>query len=111
MKNIFQKIIDREIPSEIVFENDRFIAIKDIAPVAPVHLLIIPKKHIKNISDAKEVDKELLGEVFFIAQKLASSFGIEKGYRLITNNGSEAGQTVYHLHFHLIGGRILGHMA
>lgn len=108
MKSIFEKIIDREIPSEIVFENERVIAIKDIHPQAPVHLLIITKKKIGDIQSLKQEDYPLLEEIIRLAQRLAVEFGIEKGYRLITNNGSSAGQTIFHLHFHLLGGKELG---
>jgi len=108
---IFKKIIDGELPSDKVFENDRIIAIKDINPVAPVHLLIIPKKEFKNLQSMGEEDLALMGEIVSIAQKLAVQFNIADGYRLLTNNGSHAGQVVLHLHFHLIGGAPLGPIA
>ncbi|MDB6081257.1 MAG: hIT-like protein [Chlamydiia bacterium] len=108
MKTIFQKIIDNELPCDKVFENDRIIAFKDIAPQAPVHILIVPKKAIANISQATSEDKELLGEILLVASDLAKKFGIESGFRLLTNNGETAGQTVFHLHFHLLGGKRLG---
>lgn len=108
MTTIFGKIIKGEIPSEKVFENERILAIKDINPHAPVHLLIIPKKEIHDIQSMKPEDFPLLGEIVQVAQKLAEQFNITDGYRLITNNGSIAGQTIFHLHFHLIGGRKLG---
>ena len=107
MKTIFARIIDRELPADIVFENDRMIAIKDLYPVAPVHLLIMPKKEIKDIQSLKPEDYSLISEVIEVAQKLAKEFGVEDGYRLLTNNGTSAGQTIFHLHFHLIGGRDL----
>jgi len=110
MKTIFEKIIDGELPSEKVFENERILAIKDIAPIAPVHLLIIAKKVIPSIQHMKEEDFPLLGEIVSVAQKLAKQFNIEEGYRLLTNNGTSSGQTIFHLHFHLIGGRPLGLM-
>ena len=112
MKTLFQKIIDRELPSETVYEDDQVIAIKDIAPKAPVHLLIIPKKVIPDIQSLTPEDYPLLGEVARVAQRLAKEYGlIEKGgYRLLTNNGEGAGQTIFHLHFHLLGGRALGEM-
>lgn len=106
MTSVFAKIINREIPAEIVFENDQMIAIKDIHPDAPVHLLILPKKEIRDLQSLE--DYALMGEVVKVAQKLAEEFGVSDGYRLLTNNGSAAGQTVFHLHFHLIGGRKLG---
>lgn len=111
MKTIFEKIIAREIPSQIVFENDQVIAIKDIYPKAPIHLLIIPKKMIPTFQDLKEEDFFLLGEIAKAAQTLAVEFGVAKnGYRLLVNNGLYAGQTIFHLHFHLLGGHELGEM-
>lgn len=111
MATIFGQIIDGKIPAEKVFENDRLIAIKDINPAAPVHLLIIPKKEIPTLQHATKEDLELLPVIFAVAQQLAEKFGVADGYRLLVNCGSEAGQTVFHLHFHLIGGRRLGAMA
>lgn len=107
---VFAKIIKKELPADIVFENERIIAIKDIHPVAPVHLLIIPKKPIKNIESIEDEDGALLGEVMLVAKQLAEEFDVGD-FRLLTNNGPDAGQTVFHLHFHLIGGRPLGPMA
>jgi len=110
-KSIFKKIIDGDLPSEKVFENDQLIAIKDIAPVAPVHLLIIPKKCIESIQAMQPKDLPLLQEIVCVAQTLAKDHGVADGYRLLTNAGTDAGQTVFHLHFHLIGGKVLGPMA
>ncbi|MFY7842839.1 MAG: histidine triad nucleotide-binding protein [Rhabdochlamydiaceae bacterium] len=110
MSSVFSKIIKGEIKAEKLFENEHLIAIHDIAPVAPVHILIIPKKEISGLQDMKEEDLFLLKEIVQVAQKLAVEFGIDEGYRLVTNNGSDAGQTVFHLHFHLIGGRPLLHL-
>ena len=108
-KSIFTRIIDREIPADIIFENDSAIAIKDINPQAPVHILIIPKKHIATINDIQESDKVLIGELFLIAKNLAKELGIDRdGYRTIFNCNEHGGQTVYHIHLHLIGGRQLG---
>ena len=104
MTTIFAKIIKGELPSEKVFENEHFIVIKDLYPVAPVHLLIIPKKEIPDLQSIAQEDLNLIKEVVQIAQQLAVEFDIVDGYRLLTNNGSEAGQTIFHLHFHLIGG-------
>jgi len=109
-ETIFSKIINKELPSEIVFENDNVIAIQDIAPKAPVHLLIMPKKPIRDIQSAEPGDLELIGECIAVAQQLAKEYNIEDGYRLLTNNGPSAGQSVFHLHFHLLGGRPLGMM-
>lgn len=111
MTTVFGKIIRGELPCEKVFENERILAIKDIHPVAPVHLLIMPKKEISSLQDAKPEDLPLLAEIMSVAQKLAAQFNVQDGYRLLTNNGSPSGQTVFHLHFHLIGGRPLGPMA
>ena len=111
MTTIFGKIIKGELPAEKVFENDRILAIKDLYPKAPIHLLIMPKKEIKNLQSLSPEDLGLMAGIIAVAQKLAKEFKIEDGYRLITNNGSDAGQIIFHLHFHLIGGRPLGGMA
>lgn len=108
MKTVFARIIDKELPADIVFENERIIAIKDLYPNAPVHLLIMPKKEIRDIQSLQPEDYPLLGEIVEVAQKLAKEFDVEDGYRLLTNNGASAGQTIFHLHFHLLGGRHLG---
>ena len=108
MTTIFGKIIKGELPSEKVFENDRILAIKDLYPNAPVHLLIMPKKEIPNLQSLAPEDLPLMAEIIQVAQKLAKEFHIEDGYRLLTNNGSNAGQVIHHLHFHLIGGDRLG---
>lgn len=108
---IFGKIIKGELPADKVFENERILAIKDLHPKAPVHLLIMPKKEIEDLQSMAPEDLPLMAEIIAVAQKLAKEFNVEKGYRLITNNGSDAGQIIFHLHFHLIGGRPLGSMA
>ena len=102
---IFQKIIDKELPADIVYEDDSCLAFKDINPVAPVHVLIIPKKKIEKISDSNQEDKELLGHLFLVAGDIAKDLGIEEAFRLVVNNGAGAQQTVFHLHIHLIAGR------
>ncbi len=111
MSTIFGQIIEGKLPAEKVFENDRILVIKDIHPVAPVHLLIIPKKEIAMMQVAESDDLKLLPEIFAVAQQMAEKFGVADGYRLLVNNGEMAGQTIFHLHFHLIGGRRLGPMA
>lgn len=111
MPSVFSKIIKGELPSKKVFENERIIAIEDIAPVAPVHILIMPKKEIADLQSITLEDLPLITEIVQVAQQLADELGIVDGYRLLTNNGPEAGQTVFHLHFHLIGGRRLSHLA
>ena len=108
---IFGKIIKGELPSEKVFENERILAIKDIYPAAPVHILILPKKEIPSFQELKPEDFPLISEIIQVAQKLAEEFEITDGYRFLTNSGPEAGQTIFHLHFHLIGGRRLTHLA
>lgn len=108
---VFAKIIRGELPSERVFENEHLLVIKDLHPVAPVHLLIIPKKEIPDFQSLKFEDLHILSEVAVVAQRMAQQFKITDGYRLLTNNGSLAGQTIFHLHFHLIGGRQLGALA
>lgn len=109
MASIFTKIINREIPSDIVFENDKVIAFKDINPQAPVHILVVPKKEIATINDIKEEDKELIGEVYLAIGKIAAQLGIaEEGYRVIANCNEYGGQEVFHIHFHLLGGKKLG---
>ncbi len=106
---IFCKIINGEIPAAIVYEDDRVLAFKDIQPVAPVHVLIIPKEHIANVNEINENNASCLMDIHRAAQKVAQELGIaDKGYRLINNCGADAGQTVFHLHYHLIGGTNLG---
>jgi histidine triad (HIT) family protein len=103
---IFSKIIRREIPADIVFENDRVLAFRDINPQAPVHILIIPKKPIPTLNDIQAEDAPLIGELFVVAAQLAAEEGIaEAGYRTVFNCRDHGGQEVYHLHLHLLGGR------
>lgn len=105
---IFCKIINRELPSNIIYEDDKTIAFKDIYPKFPIHLLIVPKKHILSVNHLETEDKELVGELFLVAQKIAKDKGLDKtGYRLSFNVGRDAGQTVDHLHLHLMGGEKL----
>lgn len=105
---IFCKIINKQIPSEIVYEDDEIIAFKDIQPVAPIHVLIVPKKHIASIMELSKDDKELIGKIYLVAQKLSIQLGVnEDGFRVVTNCGENAGQTVKHIHFHLLGGKKL----
>lgn len=111
MTTIFGKIIKGELPCEKVYEDDEIIAIKDIAPVAPIHFLIMPKKEIPSLQEMQPKDYYLLGEIVSVAQKLAEEYEVLEGYRLLTNSGSESGQTVFHLHFHMIGGRRLSRLA
>ncbi|MCH9621551.1 MAG: Purine nucleoside phosphoramidase [Chlamydiia bacterium] len=108
MTTIFKKIIERDISAEILYEDDDIICIHDKFPQAPIHILIITKKIIPNIQELKVEDMHLLPKIFAKAQELASQFGVQDGYRILTNNGPSAGQTVLHLHFHLLGGKVLG---
>lgn len=111
MPSIFTKIINKEIPANIVYEDEEIIAFKDIAPVAPVHILVVPKKEIATINDIKEEDALLIGKVYLVVQKLAKDFNLYKdGYRVVSNCNEYGGQTVFHIHFHLIGGEKLGTM-
>lgn len=110
MSTVFGLIIEGKLPCKKVFENERILAIEDIHPIAPVHILIMPKKNIPNLQSVEPGDWALLAEVLKVAQQIAKEKGVEEGYRLLTNNGPDAGQTVFHLHFHLIGGRALGKM-
>lgn len=107
MPTIFSKIINKEIPADIVFESDNVLAFKDIKPQAPVHILIIPKIEIPRVTDIKSKEhSDLLGEMFDVANKLAKDLGIAKnGFRLVLNCGNDGGQEVYHIHMHLLGGR------
>jgi histidine triad (HIT) family protein len=104
--NIFQKIIDRKIPADIVYEDDQCLAFRDINPQAPVHVLIIPRaKVIRTHADLSEQDKTLLGHLHLVAARLAKQLGLQSGYRIVVNCLESAGQTVPHLHMHLLGGR------
>ena len=103
---IFCKIIRKEIPANVVFENDRLLAFEDIRPQAPVHILIIPKDHWASLNDAPENAQNVLGEILFRAREIAHEKGIgESGYRLVLNTARDSGQDVFHIHFHLLGGR------
>jgi len=105
---IFCKIAQKEIPTELLYEDEDIIAFNDIAPKSPVHILIVPKKHIDSVNNLEEENKELLGELVLVAKDIAKEKGIsETGYRLIFNTGRDAGQTVDHIHLHLMGGEKL----
>lgn len=106
---LFCKIIKKEIQSEIIFENNDVIAFNDINPVAPVHVLIVPKIHLVNVNDIDESNKDVVGEIHLAAKKIGVLKGIDN-YRLITNCGKEAGQTVFHLHYHFIGGKQINYL-
>ena len=107
-KSIFQMILDKEIESEIIYEDDQIFSIKDIKPAAKVHLLIIPKKRINTINDVKNEDINLIGKMVLVAKELAKKYEIDQsGYRLVWNTNSDGGQTVFHIHLHLLGGEKL----
>jgi histidine triad (HIT) family protein len=103
--NIFQKIIDKKIPARIAYEDERCLAFHDINPQAPVHVLIIPRKVIATHADIQDGDRDLLGHLHLVAAKLARQLNLDAGYRLVLNCKEQAGQTVPHLHLHLLGGR------
>jgi histidine triad (HIT) family protein len=104
-ETIFSKIIKREIPADIIYEDDLALAFRDISPQAPTHILLIPKKPIPQLDNATEEDRDLLGHLLLTAKKVAEQAGLSKGYRVVINNGVDGGQTVYHLHVHILGDR------
>lgn len=104
-KSIFKKIIDREIPAEIVYEDELCLAFKDVNPQAPIHVLVIPKQEIQSMAHLEKEDQELAGHLMLTVGKIAENLGLDNGYRTIVNTGTEGGQTVDHLHLHLLGGR------
>ena len=107
-KSIFEMILDKEIESEIIYEDDEIFAINDINPVAPVHILVVPKKRINTINDLSEEDQNLVGKIVLVAKHLAKKNNIsQSGYRLLWNTNKDAMQTVFHIHLHLIGGEKL----
>ena len=108
MSCLFCKIIDKEIPSNILFEDEHVLAFEDLTPQAPVHILVVPKKHISTSLDIQEEDNELIGRMFRAANAIAKEKGIaERGFRTVMNCNREAGQTVFHIHLHLLGGRAM----
>jgi len=107
MSTLFEKIINREIPADIVYEDELSLAFKDINPQAPTHILIIPKKPIEKLSDANIEDQALLGHLMLVAGKIAEQLNLDNTFRIIINNGAGAGQSVFHMHLHLMSGRPL----
>jgi len=106
---LFCKIVNKEIPGDIVYEDAEILAFKDINPVAPVHLLVIPKKHLTSMNDLSAEDTEVVGKIFLVLKKLAAEYGVDaSGYRVVVNTGADGGQQIGHLHYHLIGGKKLG---
>lgn len=107
-KTLFEKIVAREVPANIVYEDDSIIAFRDIKPAAPVHVLIVPKKVIPRVAEAEAMDQAVLGHLLLKAAEVAKSLGLtQSGYRLVINNGPDAGESVPHLHLHILGGRSL----
>jgi histidine triad (HIT) family protein len=106
-KTLFEKIIDREIPGSFVYEDELCVAIKDINPGAPLHLLVIPRKPIARLVDAAPEDQALLGHLLLVANKVAADAGFGEAFRLVVNNGAGAGQSVFHIHVHVLAGRPL----
>ena len=106
-ETIFSKIIDRSIPADIIYEDDLCLAFRDINPQAPIHVLVIPKKALPKLSDATSQDHALLGHLLLTVKRVADQLGLEEGYRVVINNGEHGGQTVYHLHLHILAGRFM----
>ncbi len=106
--DVFCKIISGELPTEVIYRDDEFLVIKDIKPVAPVHLLLMPLKHAESLSDYGADDAAMLGRMLLVAEKVARQAGLDKGYRLILNEGEHGGKLVPHVHLHIVGGRRLG---
>ena len=104
-ETIFSKIINRQIPANIVYEDDLALAFKDVNPQAPTHILVIPKKPIPKLDESTEADQALLGHLLLTVKKVADEVGLKNGYRVVINNGNDGGQTVYHLHIHILGDR------
>ena len=108
-KTLFEKIVDREIPAQIIYEDDLVFALRDIKPVAPVHVLIVPKKPIPRLAQSQPEDHKVLGHLLLKAAQVAAQLGLnQNGYRLVINNGPDAGESVPHLHCHILGGRPMG---
>jgi len=107
MNTIFGKIIRREIPADIVYEDDLCLAFRDVNPQAPTHVLLIPKQEIPRLADAQNADQALLGHLLLMAGKVAQQLGVGDAFRLVVNNGADAGQSVFHLHLHILAGRPL----
>ena len=105
MDCLFCKIINKEIPSDLIYEDEKVVAFKDINPQAPIHILVLPKEHIASNNEITEENSSIVGHVYTVIKKLAKDNGLENGYRIVNNCGVDGGQSVNHLHFHLLGGR------
>ena len=106
-KTIFKRIIDGEIPAELVYEDEQCLAFHDVNPQAPIHVLVIPRKEIPSVDDIADEEQALIGHMWCVIRQLAKELNLDKGYRVVVNCGEEGGQTVNHLHYHLLGGRAL----
>ena len=106
-KTIFKRIIDGEIPADIVYEDEHCLAFRDVSPQAPTHVLVIPRKEIVSLAELTEEDRTLVGHLMMTIQRIASELQLGDGYRVVTNIGEKAGQSVPHLHFHILGGRVM----
>lgn len=107
MDCVFCKIADGEIPSDIIYEDEKVIAFNDQDPQAPIHFLVIPKKHIESLAKLDEDDRDLIGHIFMVIKKITEDLGLENGYRIVNNTGEDGGQTVKHMHFHVLAERPL----
>ena len=105
---LFCRIASGEAEAEIVDEDDRWVAFRDVNPQAPTHVLVIPREHVENLNDVEPGGEELLGELLMAVRRVAESEGLDEGYRVVANNERQAGQSVFHLHFHVLGGRAMG---
>lgn len=111
MATLFTKIINREIPASIIYENEHLVAFKDINPQAPIHILVVPRKEISTVNDIKAEDKDLIGEMYLAIGEITKELGVqEEGYRVIANCNEYGGQEVFHLHFHILAGEKIGPM-
>ena len=106
-KTIFKRIIDKEIPADIIYEDDLCLAFRDVSPQAPTHVLVIPKKEIVSVATIADEDQALIGHLYLVIRNIANQLGLASGYRVVVNCGPDGGQAVDHLHFHLLGGRQL----
>ena len=106
-KTVFKKIIDGELPADIVYQDDQCLAFRDVNPQAPTHVLVIPRKEIPSLADVPDQDSALMGHLLIVARKVAEQLGLDQGYRTVINVGADGGQSVDHLHIHLLGGRSL----
>jgi len=104
-ETLFTRIINRDIPADILYEDDQCIVINDIAPQAPVHMLVIPRQPLPRLADANQADREMLGHLMWVAGEVARQFGVDDAFRLVVNNGADAGQTVFHLHLHILANK------